>query len=53
MVKHQVLEASKTSYKTPQSRLYCVEISRRMCDPSPNSTPDMEWGSEYDQEPND
>lgn len=40
-------------YRTPESTCFKVAVRRSICITSPNSTPDMEWGNEYDQEPED
>lgn len=41
------------AYFAPAVRLIKIEAHRRICDVSPNASPDLEWGGDYDQEPED
>lgn len=44
---------SRDVYCSPDCTMYKVNVHRNICQTSPNSTPDMNWDGEYDQEPND
>ncbi len=44
---------SREVYCSPDCTLYTVNVNRTICQNSPNSTPDLEWGDEYNEEPED